>query len=386
MISIPDECLVPVTYPRLDSFDTIAKNMLRYPVDKITINGKSKTIEPFLQHLRITRSKFEEIVDDKKVDYTDSYARTDTQLFYIKVTNKVKKEWKDILYQAYSSIDSSITHLYLVLPLQEQIVSLPLNKENESKNESKNDSNLGQQIQLDFKIGMHVSKLPSLVKTIKNMDTVHPFQIFLGSPTSYKLSISDEELYNASLEIKGKRVYVHSPYIINLCKDGNRNELLVRNIEYSVKLGCKGVVVHVGKSTDKELEKAMEYMRQTIKDALTFSTLECPLLLETPAGQGTETLTTQNDFLGFVQSFNDPRLAICVDTCHVFTNGHDPLIYLKNAYETGLLRLIHFNDSASKCGACVDRHAYIGTGYIGIEKMKKIGEFGSMVGIDMVIE
>lgn len=244
----------------------------------------------------------------------------------------------------------------------------------------------GQLIQQRFGIGMHVGKKPSLADTVRDMNTSQPYQIFLGSPTRAKLSISDAELMATASIIGTKRVYVHTPYIINVCKDGRRDELLIKNIQYAVAIGCKGVVVHVGKSTSQCIERAMENMRLAIEDALTFATPECPLLLETPAGQGTETLTERDDFLGFVMSFGDPRLAICVDTCHVFTCGHDPLTYLKASYETGLLRLIHFNDSQTTCGACVDRHAYIGTGHIGPEKMAELGEFGSRIGVDMVVE
>jgi deoxyribonuclease-4 len=142
----------------------------------------------------------------------------------------------------------------------------------------------------------------------------------------------------------------------------------------------------VGKSTTKPLSEAMENMRKTISDAITFATPDCPLLLETPAGQGTETLTDREEFLDFVMSFGDPRLALCVDTCHVFTNGHDPLEYLQRAHKTGLLRLVHFNDSASACGACVDRHAYIGTGHLGPDKMEKLAHFCSVIAVDMVVE
>lgn len=85
-------------------------------------------------------------------------------------------------------------------------------------------------------------------------------------------------------------------------------------------------------------------------------------------------------------SFNDPRFALCVDTCHVFANGHDPFEYLKASYQSGLLRLVHFNDSSTICGSCLDRHAYIGTGYIGAEKMERLSAFCSVIGVDMVIE
>ena len=443
-LDIPADALVPVLYPsallrQLPKENAylllgiITESLLRFSIDQITMDTLiqetcrvhpitdalikkiriSKTTEPFLQHLRETRSKFDAIVGTRDVVYDSvvSYqsveghpdAQTSTQLFEVKMTGRVEKEWKSFLLQAYSyaALEPSATELYLILPLQEQIIDLslrgwPLEKRQrwrdlmqaQTVQQVDRSANqwAGQLIQQRFGIGMHVGKKPSLVDTVRDISNHLPFQIFLGSPTSARLSISDAEIAAAASIIGSKRIYVHSPYIINLCKDGQRDELLVKNIQYAVSIGCKGVVVHVGKTTTQSVDEAMDKMCLAIADALTFATPECPVLLETPAGQGTETLTDRDHFLGFVMSFGDPRLAICVDTCHVFTCGHDPLSYLKAAYETGLLRLIHFNDSETTCGACVDRHAYIGTGHIGPERMAALGEFGAASGVDMVVE
>jgi deoxyribonuclease-4 len=436
---IPEECLLSVKYPtailsalkngkngnddnEYSLFGVLCEKMLRHPLEKITIEtllnelkdckdlkkiSSSKTTPPFIEKLRQTRIEFDNVVKGKIVYDTvleyksvqgHPYGQTETQLFKVKMT---EKEWKNFLLEAYSygSLELRATELFLVLPLHGKVINLKLDDWS-LKNRMKwrdllvskpspslnNDIKFGMIIQRQFNIGMHVQKKPSLVYTLEGLNDIHPFQIFLGNPSSAKLSISDAELAKAADVMGKKRVYVHTPYIINLCKDGLRDEALVRNIEYSKKAGCKGVVVHVGKSTTKPLSEAMENMRKTIADAMTFATPDCPLLLETPAGQGTETLTDREEFLGFVMSFGDPRLALCVDTCHVFTNGHDPLEYLKRAHETGLLRLVHFNDSASTCGACVDRHAYIGTGHLGPEKMTKLASFCSVIGVDMVIE
>lgn len=433
---IPEECLLSVKYPTAilsalkngendnDEYSllgVLCEKMLRHPLEKITIEtllnelkdckdlkkiSSSKTTPPFIEKLRQTRIEFDNVVKGKVVyDTVLEYksvqghpdGQTETQLFKVKMK---EKEWKNFLLEAYSygSLELRATELFLVLPLHGKVINLKLDEwplknrmkwrdllasEKEEKN---NDIKFGMIIQKRFNIGMHVQKKPSLVSTLEGLNDIQPFQIFLGNPSSAKLSISDTELTKAAAVMGKKRVYVHTPYIINLCKDGLRDEALVRNIEYSKKAGCKGVVVHVGKSTTKPLSEAMENMRKTIADAMTFATPDCPLLLETPAGQGTETLTDRDEFLGFVMSFGDPRLALCVDTCHVFTNGHDPLEYLQRAHETGLLRLVHFNDSATTCGACVDRHAYIGTGYLGPEKMAKLASFCSVIAVDMVIE
>ena len=66
-----------------------------------------------------------------------------------------------------------------------------------------------------------------------------------------------------------------------------------------------------------------------------------------------------------------PRLRMCLDTCHVYACGHDPVTYMETVSETpDLLRLVHFNDSMEACGACKDRHAFIGTGKIGIDVLE----------------
>jgi deoxyribonuclease-4 len=85
------------------------------------------------------------------------------------------------------------------------------------------------------------------------------------------------------------------------------------------------VVVHVGKSTGQSLPLAMATMRDNLELAIPFATESCPILLETPAGQGTEVLCTWGTFAAFVIAINDSRLRMCVDTCHVFASGEEVL-------------------------------------------------------------
>jgi deoxyribonuclease-4 len=129
-------------------------------------------------------------------------------------------------------------------------------------------------------------------------------------------------------------------------------------------------------------------MRTAIAELLPAATAECPLLLETPAGQGTELLTVAADFLDFVGSFADNRLRACVDTCHVFACGHNPLEYITALTERDptLLKLVHYNDSAAPCGSCVDRHAHVGQGHIGLGPMQAIAELCTARGLPMVVE
>jgi deoxyribonuclease-4 len=221
------------------------------------------------------------------------------------------------------------------------------------------------------------------------------FQLFLGGALSSKLSIKDEDLAQSAQNMNGSslRLFVHSPYIINLCstpgeKDDYGVHLLRKNLQYASLVGCKGVVVHVGKYTTKDPSIALAHMRANIHAVLDAATPTCPLLLETPAGQGTEMLRSWEEFVEFVAGFNDPRFAICVDTCHVFACGHNPLHYIERLTRErpSLLKLVHYNDSATPCGSCLDRHAWFGTGHIGMETMTHIANHCRDNSYPMVVE
>lgn len=255
---------------------------------------------------------------------------------------------------------------------------------------------IGMMLMARYKIGRHAPKLPRLVDTIREFgDYSRPYQIFLGGPQNTKMKMDEEELVLTKRLIDHTRanVFVHSQYIINLCSDNEwATELLIKNLKCGNLAGFKGVVVHVGKSVKLPLKEALDTMRTNLTKAIEYASEECPILLETPAGQGTETLTDADEFIEFVESFDDPRLRVCVDTCHTFACGHCPMDYINRFTETSdskrkdLLKLIHFNDSKTPCASRKDRHAFIGTGHIGLEMMNTIAKHCDEHCLPMVVE
>jgi deoxyribonuclease-4 len=417
----------------------MAEEMLRYPVAEITKEIlleslrnyceevsdemesailKSKTTEPFLELLRQTRAKLDAVVREPlqydqvlKHDAVEGHpdAMNSTQIFEVKLTGLLKQGWTDFLLQtfAYATMQPSVRDVYIVLPLQQTVWrhclegwmgrkafrDMLCNVSKRISESAAADVAVGQLLREMYFIGFHAPKQKTLIDTIRSFpDYKKPYQIFLGGPQSSQLRIDDGELAAAASLVaeKGVNLYVHSQYIINLCTaglDGWNVALLKKNLQYAAAIGCKGVVVHVGKSTTVAVPEALESMRKNIVACLEDATEECPLLLETPAGQGTETLTGVDDFLGFVSGIADPRLRVCVDTCHVFACGHKPLEYLsKFDAHPGLLKLVHYNDSAAPCGSCVDRHAFMGSGHIGMDGMRQIAELCHAKVVPMVIE
>lgn len=430
--------------PKEESYSTlgwITEDMLHYPPAEITTArlqvvanarcpsltpeallkvAKSKTTEPFLEHIRETRKKLRFVARGDFQYEAEIGApgpvrghpdiRTPTQIFEVKMTGMLKKNWVDFLFQAfaYAALAPETTDLYIVLPLQEIVWAHDvrtwtkraefrafLERAAKHKDETTGDALVGALLRETYLIGCHVPKLKSLVDTVRSLPDRRPYQIFLAGPQNSKLNIADAELAaaRATVESTGARVFIHSPYIINLCSppgaaDDYHTALLIKNLQYGSAMGSRGVVVHVGKSTTQPLATAMEHMRTNIAKAMAHATADCPLLLETPAGQGSEVLKEREAFIDFVAGFADPRLRICVDTCHVFACGHAPADYVRSALakDPTLLKLIHYNDSATPCGSCLDRHALVGQGHIGIATMEDVAKTAAAAAVPMLIE
>jgi deoxyribonuclease-4 len=430
-------------FPKAESYSLLgilAESLLARPKESITLEElvadlrilmpdisaatvtklrSSVTTAPFLEALVATRTALEEqlksaearegqVVTHSSVEGHPDL-RTDTIMIEIKLTGLPKQNWVDFLFQlfAYGALAPEAQDLLLVLPLQRSVVRFDIR--GWGKRVAYRDFLVGAAekvmafqsggalvaalLREEHLIGHHAPKMKSLVDTVRALpDAAKPYQIFLGGPQTAKLSVADAELAAAAAEVgrRGVRVYVHSQYIINLSNRKGESwaeSLLIKNLQYAVAMGCRGVVVHVGKSVGSVEAEAVVAMRETLKNALAHATPDCPLLLETPAGQGTELLRGAEEFMDFVESFGDQRLRACLDTCHVFACGHKPLEYLGKMRErAGLLKLVHYNDSAAPCGSCVDRHAYMGTGHIGMEGMKAIAELCTAGQVPMVIE
>ena len=256
-------------------------------------------------------------------------------------------------------------------------------------------------ISLDFSsfpIGSHISKKPSLSSTLRDqIEYPHlPVQIMFGRTSTIK--ISDEEVAK-SLDIISTyhlQVFIHTPYILNLCSERSKtsDDYVVKcirdHLSYGSAFGSKGVVVHVGKSCKMEEKEAIQNMKDNITACIEMASEECPLLLETPAGQGTETLTVLAELFEFVASFQNKRLGVCIDTCHVFACGVLPSEALKLSLSKeewkSCVKLIHFNDSAKEQSCCVDRHAPIGQGKIPLEDLYLCAEMASKENIPMLNE
>ena len=112
--------------------------------------------------------------------------------------------------------------------------------------------------------------------------------------------------------------------------------------------------------------------------------LNVKIILETAAGQGTELLTNIYNLINFYEKFSNEEkeiLKICIDTCHIYSAGHDIreeeqvelfIKILKKGIGMKNIALIHLNDSKREFNSHVDRHEKLGKGTIGLEGLKEI--------------
>jgi deoxyribonuclease-4 len=118
--------------------------------------------------------------------------------------------------------------------------------------------------------------------------------------------------------------------------------------------------------------------------------------LETTAGQGSNLGYRFEHLAQIIARCSFPeRLAVCLDTCHVFAAGY-PLAPKRKYNETmraferhvGFERLVavHVNDSKAKFESRVDRHEHIGKGQIGLEAFRYLVNDGRFRSLPLYLE
>lgn len=226
-------------------------------------------------------------------------------------------------------------------------------------------------------------------------------QIFLASPRAWAPPSPDpvgDEAFRATCAMP---VFVHAPYLINfgspsaqtLAKSSSALEFSLRR---GAAIGASGVVVHAGSAVlGNPWDGAMQQVRSYLLPLL--DAVDGPrLLIEPTAGGGgalasdAASLAAYLDVLG-----RDPRIGVCLDTCHMHAAGHDMstpahLAASVRAYSRaagrGAIELVHVNDSRDPVGSKRDRHAAIGQGTIGRESFGALFTASVLRGVPLIVE
>jgi deoxyribonuclease-4 len=210
-------------------------------------------------------------------------------------------------------------------------------------------------------------------------------QMFVKNNTQWKgkpLSNDDISTYKKLLsESSINPVVVHDTYLINLCATDER---ILKNSRAALKDELDRAEAldveylnfhpgsHLGAGEQEGIKRVAESLNIIHEQTRAYKVKS---VVETTAGQGTAIGHRFEQLRAIIDSVEErDRMAVCVDTCHIFAAGYD--ISTEEGYEAtfrefdeivGLSRLVafHVNDSKRQLGSHVDRHEHIGKGKIG---------------------
>jgi deoxyribonuclease-4 len=176
----------------------------------------------------------------------------------------------------------------------------------------------------------------------------------------------------------GPSTSVHASYLINLgAGDGDLRDKSIAaftdEIQRCDALGVPFLVVHPGSNADTRA--GLRNIARGLDQTFAAHRGACQVLLETAAGQGVSLGRSFAELREIRDQVRSPaRVAVCLDTCHVFAAGYD-LSTERGYHETfdefertlgiELLKAFHLNDSVKPLGCRVDRHELAGKGEIG---------------------
>jgi deoxyribonuclease-4 len=236
-------------------------------------------------------------------------------------------------------------------------------------------------------LGAHMSISGGLEKALLRGEECgcQVIQVFTKSPNQWvcgKLPPEEMDAFHAArIRTSVVPVAAHDSYLINLASPRPENrrrslQALQGELVRADLLSIPYVVIHpgahLGAGEKKGIRRIAEALNRIFDRTLG---LRVQILLETTAGQGTSLGYRFEQLAEIIrQTESQERLAVCVDTCHIFAAGYDfgdgetfdkllrdfdAIIGLKR------LKLIHVNDSKKERGSRIDRHEHIGQGFIG---------------------
>lgn len=242
-----------------------------------------------------------------------------------------------------------------------------------------------------MKLGAHESIAGGMEKAVERAveDGCEALQVFNKSSSQWKaktLGAEEIELFRRGIAEHSFPVISHASYLINLaCPE---KKLLRKSIaafadelERCDRLGIPWLVIHPGSHKGTGEEAGLERVARAIDSIYDARpALAAGVLLENTAGMGNCLGNTFEQLASIrAQMKHANRVGICFDTCHAFAAGYD--MRTREGYDAtwaafdrtiGLSRLqaFHLNDSKKDFHCRVDRHEWIGDGYIGKETFR----------------
>lgn len=226
------------------------------------------------------------------------------------------------------------------------------------------------------------------------------FAFFTRNPrggSAKQVNPEDANKFLESCSNFGKLV-AHAPYTMNPCsadekiREFSKNAMAddLKRMEF---IPNNYYNFHPGSHVKQGAEIGIELISKQLNEVLTpeQSTI---VLLETMSGKGSEVGRNFEEIRAIIDRVElNNKLGVCLDTCHIWDGGYDIVNNPDGVIEEfdriiGLNRLkaIHLNDSLNPLGSHKDRHAKIGSGYIGADALVKFINRSELKGLPVILE
>ena len=209
-------------------------------------------------------------------------------------------------------------------------------------------------------------------------------QFFLSNPQSWKKPLPRDDA--EALRSSPIPLYVHSPYLINVCADNNRVRIPSRKIlqdtcDAATEINAAAVVVHGGHVTgDGPQEEGIVRWRKAL-DALD---TDMQVLIENTAG-GDKAVARRVEWIArLFEEIGEYGVGFVLDTCHSWAGGEPFDELVPRVMEaTGRIDLVHANDSKDPFDSRRDRHENLGHGEVPEDDLAKtLAEAGAPIVVE----
>jgi deoxyribonuclease IV len=235
-----------------------------------------------------------------------------------------------------------------------------------------------------MRVGAHVPTRGSPANAVDYAVTAgcQAFQIFVSNPRAWAPPTlapdAAREFAARRAEARVGPVFVHASYLVNIASPdpgfrGRSVDLARRELRAARALGADGLVVHAGAGGPGDRAASLH---QAAASVLAIAEADGPeVVLELTAGGAGSVASTIPQAAELLDAVDrHPRVALCLDTCHLFAAGaplDEPdgarrtLAALRTHRLARRLRLVHANDARDPRGSRRDRHEHPGRGRIG---------------------
>ena len=240
---------------------------------------------------------------------------------------------------------------------------------------------------MNTKLGAHQSIAGGYAEALKRVAKIggNCLQVFSSSPRGWNLAKIDNKQTTQFVNLKSvlriDPVYFHASYLVNLADEGRIGHLsktsLIAEMTIAPLLKIKGSIVHLGSYKGNQTDFKYKRLITNIKEVLAKTPTDSLFIIENAGNK--KIGQTLEEIAQIIKDVDDERVRLCLDTCHLFSNGYrfdnnkELEFFLDKLYkldEFDRLECWHANDSRDEFDSGHDRHANIGQGKMDVAEFK----------------